>query len=41
MGLYGVQHEHDLHQYRILLGDDGKVYGFSEASAEAERRALI
>ncbi len=38
--LYGVQHEHDVQQYRIALGDDGKVYGFSEASSEAERRAL-
>jgi DNA-binding transcriptional MerR regulator len=39
--LYRVRHENDVHQYRIALGDDGKVYGFNEASAEAERRALI
>ncbi|MGH8219103.1 MAG: MerR family transcriptional regulator [Steroidobacteraceae bacterium] len=38
--LYRVQHEHDVQQYRIVLGDDGKVYGFGEASSEAERRAL-
>jgi len=39
--LYRVQHEHDVQQYRIALGDDGKVYGFTEASSEAQRRALI
>lgn len=39
--LYRVQHEHDVHRYRIALGDDGKVYGFNEASSEAERRALL
>jgi DNA-binding transcriptional MerR regulator len=38
--LYRVQHEHDVQQYRIALGDDGKVYGFSEASATADRQAL-
>ncbi len=38
--IYKVQHENDVHQYRIVLGDDGKVYGFSEASATAEKRAL-
>jgi hypothetical protein len=35
-----VQHERDVQQYRIALGDDGKVYGFSEASATADRQAL-
>jgi DNA-binding transcriptional MerR regulator len=39
--LYKVQHEHDVHRYRIALGDDGKVYGFNEASSEAERQALV
>lgn len=39
--LYKVQHENDMHQYRIALGDDGKVYGFSEASATADKRALV
>lgn len=38
--IYQVQHENDVHQYRIAMGDDGKVYGFSEASATADRRAL-
>jgi len=38
--IYKVQHENDVHQYRIALGDDGKVYGFSEASATADKRAL-
>jgi DNA-binding transcriptional MerR regulator len=38
--LYRVQHEHDLQQYRIALGDDGKVYSFREASATADREAL-
>jgi len=38
--LYRVQHEHDVQQYRIALGDDGKVYGFREASATADRQAL-
>jgi DNA-binding transcriptional MerR regulator len=38
--IYEVQHENDVHQYRIALGDDGKVYGFSEASATADKRAL-
>jgi DNA-binding transcriptional MerR regulator len=38
--IYSVQHEHDLHRYRIALGDDGKVYGFSEASATADKEAL-
>ena len=38
--IYSVQHEHDVHRYRIALGDDGKVYGFSEASATADREAL-
>jgi DNA-binding transcriptional MerR regulator len=38
--LYRVQHERDVQQYRIALGDDGKVYGFSEASATADRQAL-
>ena len=39
--IYQVQHEKDVHQYRIALGDDGKVHGFSEASATADKRALI
>jgi len=39
--IYRVQHENDLHQYRISLGDDGKVYGFSEASATADKCALV
>jgi len=38
--IYQVQHENDVHQYRIALGDDGKVYGFSEASATADKQAL-
>jgi DNA-binding transcriptional MerR regulator len=38
--IYKVQHENDVHQYRIALGDDGKVYGFGEASATADKRAL-
>ena len=33
--------EFAIQQYRIALGDDGKVYGFTEASSEAQRRALI
>jgi len=39
--IYQVQHENDVHQYRIAMGDDGKVYGFSEASATADKNALI
>ena len=39
--VYKVQHENDVHQYRIAMGDDGKVYGFSEASATADKRALV
>lgn len=39
--IYEVQHEKDRHQYRIAMGDDGKVYGFSEASATADKRALV
>ncbi len=39
--IYQVQHENDVHQYRIALGDDGKVYGFSEASATADKCAVI
>ena len=39
--IYQVQHENDVHQYRIALGDDGKVHGFSEASATADKRALF
>jgi DNA-binding transcriptional MerR regulator len=39
--IYKVQHENDVHQYRIAMGDDGKVYGFSEASATADKRALV
>ena len=40
-GIYKVQHENDVHQYRIAMADDGKVYGFSEASATADKRALV
>ncbi|HEY4213604.1 MAG TPA: MerR family transcriptional regulator [Steroidobacteraceae bacterium] len=39
--IYQVQHENDVHQYRIALGDDGKVYGFTEASATADKRTLV
>jgi DNA-binding transcriptional MerR regulator len=39
--LYKVQHENDVHQYRIAMGGDGKIHGFSEASATADKRALI
>ncbi|HEU4617594.1 MAG TPA: MerR family transcriptional regulator [Gammaproteobacteria bacterium] len=39
--IYEVQHENDVHRYRIAMGDDGKVYGFSEASATADKRALV
>jgi len=39
--IYKVQHENDAHQYRIAMGDDGKVYDFSEASATADKRALV
>jgi DNA-binding transcriptional MerR regulator len=39
--IYKVQHENDAHQYRIILGDDGKVHGFSEASTTADRHALV
>ena len=39
--IYQVQHENDVHRYRIAMGDDGKVYGFGEASATADRRTLV
>jgi DNA-binding transcriptional MerR regulator len=39
--IYQVQHENDVHRYRIAIGDDGKVHGFSEASATAEKRAVF
>jgi DNA-binding transcriptional MerR regulator len=39
--IYQVQHENDVHRYRIAMGDDGKVYGFSEASAAADKSAVI
>jgi hypothetical protein len=39
--IYQVQHENDVHQYRIAMGDDGKVHGFSEASATADKHALV
>jgi DNA-binding transcriptional MerR regulator len=39
--IYKVQHENDVHQYRIAMGDDGKVDGFCEASATADKRALV
>jgi DNA-binding transcriptional MerR regulator len=38
--IYTVQHENDVHQYRIALGGEGKVCGFSEASATADKLAL-
>jgi hypothetical protein len=39
--IYKVQHENDVQQYRIAMDEDGKVYGFSEASATADKRALV
>jgi DNA-binding transcriptional MerR regulator len=39
--IYQVQHENDVHRYRIALGDDGKVYGFAEASAAADKTPSI
>jgi hypothetical protein len=39
--VYQVQHENDVQRYRIALGDDGKVHGFTEASATAEKRAVF
>jgi len=39
--IYQVQHEKDVHRYRIAVGDDGKVYGFSEASAAADKSAVV
>jgi len=39
--IYQVRHENDVHQYRIAMAADGKVHGFSEASATAEKHALI
>lgn len=39
--LYEVQHGNDVHRYRIVMGDDGKVYGFSEASATADKHAVV
>lgn len=39
--IYQVQHENDVHRYRLAMGDDGKVHGFTEASAMAERRAVV
>jgi hypothetical protein len=39
--IYQVQHENDVHRYRIAMGDDGKVYGFSEASAAADKAAMV
>jgi DNA-binding transcriptional MerR regulator len=39
--IYQVQHENDVHRYRLAMGDDGKVLGFTEASATAERRSLV
>jgi DNA-binding transcriptional MerR regulator len=39
--IYKVQHENDVQQYRIALGGDGKIHGFSEASAAADKRALV
>jgi DNA-binding transcriptional MerR regulator len=39
--IYQVHHESDVHRYRIAMGDDGKVYGFSEASATADKRAVV
>lgn len=39
--IYQVQHENDVHRYRLAMGDDGKVHGFTEASAMAEKRAVV
>jgi DNA-binding transcriptional MerR regulator len=39
--IYQVQHENDVHRYRLAMGDDGKVHGFTEASATAEKRAVV
>ncbi len=39
--IYEVRHENDVHRYRIAMGDDGKVYGLSEASATADKRAVV
>jgi hypothetical protein len=39
--IYQVQHENDVHRYRISMGDDGKVYGFTEASATADKSAVV
>jgi hypothetical protein len=39
--IFQVQCENDVQRYRIALGDDGKVYGFTEASATAEKRAVF
>jgi DNA-binding transcriptional MerR regulator len=39
--IYQVQHENDVHRYRIAMGDDGKIYGFSEASAAADKSAVV
>jgi hypothetical protein len=39
--IYKVQHENDVQQYGIVMVDDGKVHGFSAASATADKRALV
>ncbi|MGH9435444.1 MAG: MerR family transcriptional regulator [Terriglobia bacterium] len=39
--IYQVQHKNDVHRYRIAMGDDCKVYGFTEASATADKRAVV
>jgi hypothetical protein len=37
--IYQAQHDNGVH--RIAMADDGKVYGYSEASATADKRALV
>jgi DNA-binding transcriptional MerR regulator len=39
--VFQVRHENDVQRYRIALGDDGKVIGFTEASATAEQRTVV
>jgi hypothetical protein len=39
--IYQAQHDNGVHQYRIAIDDDGKVYGYSEAIATADKRALV
>jgi DNA-binding transcriptional MerR regulator len=39
--IYQIHHENDVHRYRIAMGDDGKVHGFSEASATADKTPTL